>query len=1074
MLVTFGRAATAELRERVRQRLTVTAHALAEPEVARAGHDPVLARLATGTTEEVELRRRRLQRALVNFDAATISTTHGFCSQMLHGLGIAADVDPDTTFVDSATDLVTEAVTDLYVQAFGQAGSGPAAFDFRTAAQVARAAVGDGSARLEPGEAQPGTEPERRRRLAEVVREEVAHRKRRGRIQDYDDLLVHLRDALCDEQTGQAAQDRIRSRYRVVLVDEFQDTDPVQWEILERTFHGKRTLVLIGDPKQAIYAFRGADVVTYLAATEAAGAQQTLGINWRSDAALLDALGAVLEGTALGDPRIKVAPVRASHQERRLSGTPVDAPFRLRVVRTDQAPPAPGRKWSPVGDLRKVVARDVAQDIVRLLESGATLVRAPGDGPVAPGDIAVIVRRNHDGVTVRDELVAAGVPVVFTGTSSVFASDAAREWLTLLAALEQPHRPGLGRAAALTSFVGWSAERLARATDQELDDQTARLRRWGDVLRERGVAALLEGVSASAELAPRVLADTHGERHLTDLRHVGQALHLASVAGELGVASMVQWLRHRIAEAGKDQDDERSRRLESDAEAVQVVTVHKSKGLEFPIVYAPFLWDRVTPYNGPTTLLLHDGPERVRDVGGPQGPGWQQRLDRHTLEDADEDLRLAYVALTRARSQVVAWWAPAYNTRSAPLHRLLAGSRDAAGVLPLTVPVRDDPTTRELFDRIGSDSGGSISVESAEPGEFRRWRPVAPPPVALEARRFQRSLDLTWARTSYSGLTAGLHDAGPPEAGVASEVESPGTLDEPFDRAEEPPEVMAQAAPADALASPMADLPVGAAFGTLVHEVLEKVDFTAPDLRSALVAQCEAVGSQRYAGVAAATLADALLPALRTPLGPLAGGLALTDLPPRDVLAEMEYEYPLAGGDRPRATQATVGQIGELLARHLGPDDPLQSYAGDLAVPALEDKPLRGFLGGFLDAILRVRRDDGTPVYLVVDYKTNWLGSRESLTSWDYRPAALATAMREAHYPLQSLLYAVALHRFLRWRQPGYDPEVHLGGVLYLFLRGMCGPDTPAADGVPAGVFSWKPPAALVTELSDLLDGGAA
>jgi len=254
--------------------------------------------------------------------------------------------------------------------------------------------------------------------------------------------------------------------------------------------------------------------------------------------------------------------------------------------------------------------------------------------------------------------------------------------------------------------------------------------------------------------------------------------------------------------------------------------------------------------------------------------------------------------------------------------------------------------------------------------------------------------------------------------------------------------------------------------------VLEELDFTAPDLRGALVARCAAVGSERYAGVPAETLADALLPALLTPLGPLTGGLRLADLGPKDVLAEMEYEYPLAGGDRAGRTHATVGQIGALLARHLPADDPLRPYADDLAIELLRDKPLRGFIGGFLDAVLRVRSADGTPHYLVVDYKTNRLGGRDSLTSWDYRPEALATAMREAHYPLQSLLYAVAVHRFLRWRQPGYDPEIHLGGVLYLFLRGMCGPDTPRYDGVPAGVFSWRPPAALVTDLSDLLEGG--
>ena len=322
---------------------------------------------------------------------------------------------------------------------------------------------------------------------------------------------------------------------------------------------------------------------------------------------------------------------------------------------------------------------------------------------VQPGDIAVLIHRNPDGATVRDELVSVGVPVVLTGTASVFQSEAARDWLTLLTALEQPHRPGLGRAAALTSFVGWTATELATATDDALDEHSARLRRWADLLRGRGVAALLESVASSTDLAPRVLRRIDGERHLTDLRHIGQALHLAAGQGEVGVASMVQWLQQRIAESAKDVNEERSRRLESDAAAVQVITVHRAKGLEYPIVYAPFLWDRALPWEKGPLLLHADDGVRVRDVGGEHGPGYKEREERHDQEDADEDLRLAYVALTRAQSQVVTWWAPSYNTRTAPLHRLLFGERDADGVIPKLVPV---PSDQVVAERLGALAAG--------------------------------------------------------------------------------------------------------------------------------------------------------------------------------------------------------------------------------------------------------------------------------------------------------------------------------------------------------------------------------
>ncbi|HLR84238.1 MAG TPA: exodeoxyribonuclease V subunit beta, partial [Nocardioidaceae bacterium] len=207
--------------------------------------------------------------------------------------------------------------------------------------------------------------------------------------------------------------------------------------------------------------------------------------------------------------------------------------------------------------------------------------------------------------------------------------------------------------------------------------------------------------------------------------------------------------------------------------------------------------------------------------------------------------------------------------------------------------------------------------------------------------------------------------------------------------------------------------------------------------------------------------------------GPLAHDRRLVDVERIDRLDELEFELPLAGGESADG-HASVASIARLLREHLPDDDPLAAYADDLAVPQFVARRMRGFLTGSIDLVLRVRDGDGAPAYLVVDYKTNWLGADDVITAAHYRPDALARAMRAAHYPLQALLYSVALHRLLRWREPSYDPERHLGGVLYLFLRGMCGEETPRYDGVPSGVFSWRPPSGLVVAMSDLLDGGVA
>jgi exodeoxyribonuclease V beta subunit len=1076
MLVTFSRAATQELRERVRERLVTAERGLAAGPPFPAD-DELLPLLADAPSDEVARRRHRLTRALAGFDAATIATTHGFCSQMLDGLGLAGDLEPDSTFVEDVDDLVVEAVGDLYLQRFVAHIAEPAV-SHKAALQVARAAVGDPQATLVPDDAPDGSSAQLRYTLASDTHQEVYRRKRIRRLLDYDDLVSRLDDALRDPVRGPAAVERVRSRYRVVLVDEFQDTDPLQWRILETAFHGVTTLVLIGDPKQAIYAFRGADLVTYLDATGAATTHRTLARNWRSDSPLLGALRSVFRGAALGDERIPVREVEAQHGTARLTGA--GPPLLLRVMRRSLVG-VDDRAKIKVTEARPIVAEDLAGDVVHLLDGPARLSLRGGARPVNPGDVAVLVRTNDQASLVRDTLAAAGVPAVLTGSKSVFLAPVAREWLTLLRALEQPHRAGFARAAALTCFVGWTPRELAESGDAGTDDLGRLLRTWRDVLAERGVAALLEVVSTSTRLTARLLGSDDGERRLTDVRHIGQALHAAAVLGRLGLAAVVEWLQRRITEAAEDAAEERSRRLESDADAVQVVTIHGAKGLQFPVVYVPFGWDRWVGDAFDAPLLHDEAGNRLRDVGGSDGPGYAERRDRSLAEELGEDLRLLYVAMTRARCQVVAWWVPATTAEQSPLHRLLFGSFDEGGQPPARVALPSDADVRKRLNALAEGAAGTVGVEDVDLGMASRWQPTQDETATLAAANFDRSLDDGWRRTSYTGLTRFVHDDVGEAPGVSSEPEVEERQDEPeLPAPPEPPILDLLDAAMRAVPSPLADFPPGAAFGTLVHGVLENVDTSADDLDAELLARCEeAIARRLGAPVDPAALATALQPSFDTPLGPLAGNRRLHDIAPTDRLAELDFELPLAGGDRPRNADATLSAVAKLLRQHLSASDPLAGYADALDSPTINWQRLRGYLSGSIDAALRLTSPDGDARYVVVDYKTNWLGTfgpdgAEPLTAWHYRPDAMAAEMVRAHYPLQALLYAVALHRFLRWRQPGYDPASHLGGVLYLFLRGMCGPDTPVVAGVPCGVFSWQPPAALIEDVATLLDRGAA
>ncbi|CAN5150214.1 exodeoxyribonuclease V subunit beta [soil metagenome] len=1077
LLVTFTRMATGELRERVRERLVSVEHGLSRSLAGvRPTADEFVGLLATGSADEVRLRRDRLSQALADFDAATIATTHGFCQEVLGSLGIAGDIDPDTTFVEDIRDLVAEIVDDLYVRRFFSGDAPP--FTRAQAAEIARVAVENPVTPIVPA---AGDVAQMRGRLAEAVRHEFEQRKRRMAVMGYDDLLTRLDDTLAGAG-GDAVAARLRARYSVVLVDEFQDTDPVQWDIVRRAFGGgDATLVLIGDPKQAIYAFRGADVYAYLDAARSAGARATLDVNWRSDQGLIDAYDTMFGGAKLGHEGIVYRRVRAAdaNQSPRLSGAPSPAPLRLRVVRRDE--PAIGltqKGFAELGSAREHVAQDVAADLVTLLSSQAEIECRAQDGAtltrerVSPGHVAVLVPTNRSAAWIRDALEAVGIPAVINGAGSVFGTPSAREWLALLEATERPASLTRARSAALTCFFGWSTEQVAAAGEDGGEEIHRRLHDWARVLRVKGVASLTEMITLVERLPARVLASAGGERRLTDLRHVAQLLHAAAATAQMGTTALTAWLRRRIAEAEQDTgDEERSRRLESDAEAVQVLTVHRSKGLEFPIVYLPFLWESGRVPNGKQPVLFHDpaaGHARTIDLGL-QGADFKRHHEQAIVEQRGEDLRLAYVALTRAQHQAVVWWAGSWDSRNSPLGRLLFARDEDGNVASSSGRVPSDAAALQRFGTLAAEAPGRIAVERSALGMPADWAGPLANPAELAAATFDRNLDWRWRRTSYSDITAGTY-----EPWVASEPEEQVVIDEPPAATALP--VARDAGHVESLSTPslLGDMPVGVRIGTLVHRVLEATDFASADLEAELGAQIAAAQARRHVEIGdAATVVAGLRAAIETPLGPLLGGARLRDVRRADRLDEMDFELPLAGGDDPTGKLALTA-IGDVLRAHLSPENELAAYAQRLDDPALR-RTVRGYLTGSLDLVVRVPDAAGVPRFAVLDYKTNWLGPPDAqLTAWHHRPSVLAAEMRRAHYGLQALLYTAALHRYLRWRLPGYDPERNLAGVLYLFLRGMTGAQTPTVDGTPCGVFAWAPPAGLVVSLSDVLDGAVA
>jgi exodeoxyribonuclease V beta subunit len=1109
LMVTFTRAATGELRARVRDQLTTAAAVLAE-EARASPHDPLMAHLLG---EDRARRLERLRRGITEFDAATIITIHGFAAQVRSTLGLTAAVDPDARLVGNIDHDLAQVCADLLA---GAASTGVPA-DLLPALGALTTATRDALARpdvaLEPHSADQGAAPallELRRLVLESVDALNARRRAEGTL-SFDDVLVQLRDALCGE-VGRPVVEALRSRFTVALIDEFQDTDAVQWDIF-RTVFGEpgtgTTLVLVGDPKQSIYRFRGADVRTYLEAVgQGTGTHRfSLVTNWRADGAVVRSLGALFDGATFGDPAIRYQPVAAApeHEHQRLMG-PDGIPLPSLDLRLAVGGGI-GRISSGhvrVPEAETAVNLDLV-DYLRSLLGRAELPHAGGDTPgrlLRPSDVAVLVGSGVQAEAVQSALRRQGVPAVVHTEGNVLETRAAAQVRLLVAAMTRPSDARAVRAYALSWFVGASADQVAALDDQRLVPFQEQLAGWASLLLDHPVADVLAQVWADTGVVPRVLGRPDGDRHLTDLDHLAELLHAKTPRGRSGAAGLTAVLDGGFEEV-VDADVEgglAARRIESEADAVQIMTIWKAKGLEFPVVCVPTLWHYPTT---PNATVYTDPATGRRACDLAKGRGWPDRAgaaSRRALADQEvtgEHLRLLYVALTRARHQTVVWWANGRDSAKTALARILFARSDGA-IEPDTftadrIAVPADDETAEVLGALAGRSGGTIAITPIDrrPGATDRWSDAGPGdrPKPLGLARFDTALDRSVRRWSFSsiigrGAVAGFDpfDWSLADSGAADE---PGGSDpiggDPGARPRAEPDG-GSAAPSGPV-GPLAALPAGTAFGTLVHAVLEHADFSAPMVEAELAAALEEQ-LQRFAvdltpvgdlGPEAPSGRDLLVAGLSSAVGTTwgrrFGGLGLAAIGPADRLNEVSFDLWLGRPGR----HPSGREIGQLVLGHLAPDAPLTPWAEGLAEGSIEVE-LAGHLTGSIDLVARVPGVDGTPRFVVADYKTNLLTPRGSPPAADdYRQDRLVAAMAEHHYPLQALLYAAALHRYLRWRLRGYEPAAHLGGAVYLFLRGMTGSASAApGDGPPDGVFDWAIPPTLVVALSDLLDGRPA
>jgi exodeoxyribonuclease V beta subunit len=809
----------------------------------------------------------------------------------------------------------------------------------------------------------------------------------------FDEMIRQAHEALLARP---ALADALFADWPVALVDEFQDTDAQQYGILDRLYRDadgrpRGRLVMIGDPKQAIYAFRGGDIHAYRRASLDATHVLSLDTNHRSSRALVAAMNALYAGagTALGrgvNADIHYSPVQASARQDATPllqhGEPVARPLVLHHLADD-----PGTQAA-----RRRRALDACADhVAQLLADGG---HAIGTKPLQPGDIAVLLPRNDDIVALRHRLQARGVPCVGGARDSVFAGDWAFELEVVLHGLLAEDDEAALRAALLTRLWGGSLAALEAldADPAAWDAIAARRRRLRELWQRRGVLAVVQRLASEA--AGRLLAHAAGERDLTDLRHLGELLQ-RQAERSAGPRELLAWLADQRAGDDEDADaaDERQLRIESDARRVQLMTLHRSKGLEFNVVLLPLMWAQETTQVHKPYLVPQDGvPGKVVAFD----PAARERL---AWDTQDERFRLLYVALTRAVHACHVYTLPPdrvpsidAKTPKPPPDDPQRAPLDAMMAALLGLPRERLP---EVEWRDGWPHGATARASAAPAAEGRRTALAPPPPARLRQR------------LSFSSLVGGVRRA-TEEAPADDEAELPAL--EPAAAAVEPPHPALLA-----LAGAR-----GTAFGNALHAAFELREHGRPvAAQSALVLeQLEAFGVD--SAMPLPELADALVARMDAALAAeLWPGLSLGAVPPAAQRAEMAFHFTLddARASALRAACAAHGEPG--------------------LVPAMSLERLRGLMTGKIDLVF-----EHAGRFHVLDYKGNWLGERVA----DYTGEALRAAMDHSHYRLQALLYSVAVHRLLAQRVPGYSPAAQLGEYVYLFVRG-------AGLGPEAGIF---------------------
>jgi len=875
-----------------------------------------------------------------------------------------------------------------------------------------------------------------KKEMLTFLRNQIETRKENLEILSYDDLLLKLYSALTDPGRGKRMITALREAYPVALVDEFQDTDPIQYRIFRAIYaeNGKKSdtaLFMIGDPKQSIYSFRGADVFTYLSARSDADASQIhhLSHNYRSVPDLIEAVNSFFDFAGLPFllDDIEFEPVNAGRNVDRYRFMKEDneniSPFRIRYI------DLPDGKTINKGRAVEIAARSTASEVADLIKRGNSGNITIGNSNLKSKDIAILVRTHYQAGVMDEALREKGIKSVQYSQESVFNSREADDLQRVLQAVSEPGNESNVRAALATDLMGYTANEIQafEENEQAWTELLERFLNWHREWQEKGFASMFRNMLSDGNIPQKLISMEQGERRLTNLLHLGELVQEQEMEKREGARSLIKWLGRKRSEETVQADEEQLR-LESDEELVKIVTMHRSKGLEYPVVFCPFLWHAPEYADKGRPVVFHD-PDKPDEVFiDLKGKGSHDRNYHRWLaakEDLAESLRLAYVTMTRAKQQCTITLIPASKADISALGYLLLGPECVVPQLKsmFLEEVKSETVSpgdyKEALSNLSETSGKCIQISSIEIDHIEDIQPHVDSreKVNLVCRKFKRKQPIrtTERISSFSSLTRWEEE----------EVEIPD-YDQMFVKEEigpvRPPEEKS-----------IFTFPRGPRAGNCIHNIFEETNFSdRSGLDSIILTYLDAFNFDTGWLETVRSMVETVV---RKPLKMPA--LKLETVSPGEKLTEMEFYYTI--------NRVNSGNLMSIIRP--------KEEAG---LGNLETDP--GFMKGYIDLIFKNRGK-----YYLLDYKTNYLGP----TTDDYAVPYMENEIRDAQYDLQYHIYTVALHRYLKKRLSGYKYNDHFGGVFYLFVRGMVD-----ERGNQNGIFFDRPDFNTINDLNRYLAEG--